>query len=181
MNSRSMTTNNNTTTATTGRFAGRDVEANTTYNSNINNGASTTENIKNGHRLSQRITNFIENRNKEGGGFLRAMSPVEVDYPRKDAPKFSNTKLNVAVDDPYTNTAVNFTMVEPLKSKRLVQQRPSLDGSYRSVTPQKQDYPMHTISSAVSQRNDFRFDPMADDQSYDYLPSRSNQNDSYHY
>lgn len=173
MGSRSMTNNNTTATNNNSRFVNRDVEA----NSNINNG----DNIKNGHRLSQRITNFIDNRNKEGG-FLRAMSPVEVDYPRKDAPKFSNTNLNVAVDDPYSNTAVNFTMVEPLKSKRIVQNRPSLDGSYRSVSPQKQDFPMHTISSAVSQRNDFRFDPMADDQSYDYLPSRSNKtNDSYHY
>lgn len=181
MGSRSLT-NNNTSTAPppSSQFVNHDVESHIN-----NNGASSTiEHIKNGHRLSQRITNFIENnRNKKEGGFLRAMSPVEVDYPsgKETVPQFSNTNLKVSVDDPYTNKAVNFTMVEPLKSKRFVNDRPSLDSSYRSVTPQKQDYPMQTISSAVGQRNDFRFDPMADEQSFDYLPSRTKQNDSYHY
>lgn len=112
---------------TQGRFhqsTGGDIENNHSNNNNRFNGSSFSEGIKeNGHRLSQRITNFIENKNSgnlrfgnnstiandsstlyeptskelmnsNNGSFLRPMSPVEVDYPTINNDQRSFTPTN---------------------------------------------------------------------------------------
>ncbi|KAI8887233.1 hypothetical protein K501DRAFT_212331, partial [Backusella circina FSU 941] len=60
-----------------------DVEHNNT--GNRFNGASEIGTLKKGQRLSQRITNFIVNKNSNnqigGNSFMRPMSPIQVDFP----------------------------------------------------------------------------------------------------
>lgn len=192
-------------------------------NNKFNNGSSFTEGIKvNDQRLSQRITNFIENKNgaprfndkynpsseelqnSRSGSFLRPMGPVEVDYPstnqslRTFTPTHQFTSgssekpafiRNIAVDDPYTNAPINFTMMDPKnKSGKRYNQQNSVAGreSYeRSVSPMsgtsghhQQDYPMQTMSGAISNPSDFRFDPLLEENSFDYLttPTRARTN-----
>lgn len=197
------------------------------------NGSSLSEGMKgNGHRLSQRITNFIDNKNSGNlrfgtnnssalandsstlyeptsrelmsggnGSFLRPMSPVEVDYPStgKEQRSFTPTNhftattanRNVSIDDPYSNHSVNFTMMEPVTNKTFntVQQQSSVAGrgsyeaSYRSTSPKQhhQDYPMQTISgAAISQHDDFKFDPLQDDRAFDYMqtPTKAKANNT---
>lgn len=203
------------------------------------NGSSFSEGMKgNGHRLSQRITNFIENKNAgnlrfgtnnstviandsstlyeptsrefmngSNGSFLRPMSPVEVDYPTtigKEQRSFTPTNhfaattghRNVSIDDPYSNHSINFTMMEPVNNKKLntVQQQSSVAGrdsyeqqaSYRSASPRQnhQDYPMQTMSgAAISHHDDFKFDPVQDDQAFDYMqtPTKAKTNNTNNY
>jgi hypothetical protein len=209
--------------------------------SNRFNGSSSSEGINgNGQRLSQRITNFVENKNRFGssngtsnnnsttlnestlndftskeiighsnnGSFMRPMSPVNVDYsnertftpthhftsglspssPTVEKKVVFNSR-NVSVDDPYTNHPINFTMVEP-SDKRFNSppNRGSYEGAFRSASPEhangkdQQEYPMQTISSAVSSNHDdFRFDPLMEDyDSYSYpqspLKAKTNNN-----
>lgn len=199
--------------------------------SNRFNGSSSEGSNRNGQRLSQRITNFIENKGRFGasnntnasfnesslygsgskeaiaqsnnGNFMRPMSPVNVDYPNDRmfsptqhfssglSPSTSPTtdkrnmlsNRNVSVDDPYTNRPVNFTMVEPTNMRYNSPGKNSFEGSFRSASPEQainrgQDYPMQTISGAVSNRHDdFRSDHlMGDDSSYDYLQSPNKNN-----
>ncbi|GAN07118.1 hypothetical protein MAM1_0149c06610 [Mucor ambiguus] len=224
------------TTTTQGQFhqptATNDIESNHTNGMRFN-GSSFSEGMKgNGHRLSQRITNFIENKNAgnlrsgtnnstviandsstlyeptsrelmsgSNGSFLRPMSPVEVDYPTagKEQRSFTPTNhfttttanRNVSIDDPYSNHSVNFTMMEPVNNKKFnaVQQQSSFAGrgsyeaSYRSASPKQnhQDYPMQTMSgAAISHHDDFKFDPLQDDQAFDYMqtPTKAKTNNT---
>lgn len=194
--------------------------------SNKFNGSSNSEGSKvKGNRLSQRITNFIENKNGNGAprftnaqetnqnnnSYLRSMSPVEVDYPgtnnaaRSLTPTHqftsNNNTRNIAVEDPYTNSAVHFTMMDPTNNKRFnnTQHSESVGrGSYDTRPtspmssasnnrphrqPQQQDYPLQTMSSVVSSQHDedhFRFDPSLE--SYDYMgePKSKSTKDIYY-
>lgn len=152
---------------------------------------------------------------------MRPMSPVDVDYPTaigKDPRSFTptnhfttaatstspttekknlflSTSRNVSIDDPYSNRAINFTMIEPVNGKKFNNAaqspiggvgRDSYEASspFRSASP-RQDYPMQTMSSAaISQHhNDFRFDPTTDDHNFDYLqtPTKAKTNNSNSY
>lgn len=167
--------------------------------------SSTSEAIKvNGKRLSERITNFIENKNGGSGGggggaprfnsssnntsgsnhtavdsttnsgFMRPMSPVEVDYqPRSFTPTHqfsekSSLARNVAVDDPYSKSSVNFAMMDPANLAAAAGKRYNSDAagrmSYeRSTTPISvtsrqqlgQEYQLQSMNS--KQQDDFRF------------------------
>ncbi|KAG2202988.1 hypothetical protein INT47_013204 [Mucor saturninus] len=216
-------------TAVTMSRGNMDIES--SHSNKFKHGSSFTEGNKvNDQRLSQRITNFIENKNaaaataarfndkynpsseelqnSRSGSFLRPMGPVEVDYPtgtsgtsRTFTPthQFSpssptaektNFSRSIAVDDPYTNSPINFTMMDPKSvSGKRYNQPASVAGreSYeRSVSPMSgtsgartQDYPMQTMSGAISNPNDFRFDPLLEENTYDYLatPTRARTND----
>lgn len=213
---------------------GGDAEINNDKYITSNNGSSSfSEGLKvNGHRLSQRITNFIDKNggrfynnyepsaqdvlNSRSGSFLKPMSPVPADLPPSSLaaagqqqtttrsftpthqftsePKRSGTfSRNIAIEDPYTNAPINFAMMEPTTTtissndaKRYMQQG---RGSYdRAASPmsaasgrpqqQQQDYPMQTMSGALS-KEDFRFDPMMDSNTYDYMgtPATAKTND----
>lgn len=199
------------------------IDLESSHTTRFKNGSSFTEGFKvNDQRLSQRITNFIENKNaasrfhdaynpsneelqnSKSGSFLRPMGPVEVDDPstnpssRTFTPthQFSRGSLekpgyarNIAVDDPYTNSPINFTMMSPNStSGKRYNQPASVAGreSYeRSTSPmsgtssrQPQDYPMQTMSGAISNPNGFRFDPLSEENTYDYLatPTRARTN-----
>lgn len=203
---------NSLNTTNTNHRVGPDIEMNNTGDK-FHTGSSTSEALKvNGNRLSERITNFIENKNGGGAprfnsnnsssnnhssttavdptsnsGFIRPMSPVEVDYPSHQPRSFTPTHQfseksslarNVSVDDPYTNASVNFTMMDP---PSLAGKRYNSDGgriSYeRSTTPLSltsrqqlgQEYQMQTMN----QQDDFRFSR----DSYDYTGTqKSNSN-----
>ncbi|KAI8987395.1 hypothetical protein BDF20DRAFT_850012 [Mycotypha africana] len=114
-------------------------------------------------------------------------NPVVTSSPNSE-PSSSNY---YTVDDPYSKRPINFTMVHPATSSAKIYNhqsngRPSNEGgSYRSISPtthvsdgnsngrypqQQQDYPLQTISGAVSHRYDFKHDfTMTEDQSFDYL------------
>ncbi|CEG74431.1 hypothetical protein RMATCC62417_09652 [Rhizopus microsporus] len=121
---------------------------------NTNNNGSTSS------RLSQRITHFIENRNsgrlQASRGFIRPMSPVEVDYP---------TTTTMAATLTEGNTG--FSVLDP-NSKRY-----NIQPSRTSFESSKQDFPMHTMSgaAAAAANRDFRFDPITekDNDDYDYM------------
>ncbi|KAK4515897.1 uncharacterized protein ATC70_010855 [Mucor velutinosus] len=143
--------------------------------------------------------------NGSNGSFLRPMSPVEVDHPTigNEQRSFTPTNhftpttanRNVSIDDPYSNHAINFTMMEPINNKKFntVQQQSSVAGrdsyeaSYRSASPKqqhRQDYPMQTMSgAAISHHDDFKFDPLQDDQAFDYMqtPTKAKTNNTSNY
>ncbi|KAI8137075.1 hypothetical protein BJV82DRAFT_367682 [Fennellomyces sp. T-0311] len=141
--------------------------------------AATTTN--NSRPLSQRITNFMSGNGnnsqppqqygsekyqqpsspdqQNGGVFMRAMSPVNVDYPpsigteaapltASPAPVGSayshNHPRNVSIEDPYSSQSIVFSMVDPRGQQ-------SQTPSTRYPTPtnsdmdRSYDYPMHTI------------------------------------
>lgn len=162
---------------------GTDVE--TCYTDKFKNGSSFQEdNIKvNGHPLSPRITNFIEH-SKQERNFMRPMGQVEVDQPRsftpthQFSPNSSSEKTvygnghHMAVEDPYTNTAVNFTMMDPNKGQRF-NQTSSFERSKSPSSQHPQEYPMQTMSVGISNQDDFRFDPLLEESSFDYLGARA--------
>ncbi|KAI8994840.1 hypothetical protein BDB01DRAFT_774237 [Pilobolus umbonatus] len=123
--------------------------------------------------------------------YMRAMSPVEADYSTAKPSTFSpthqfSTARNLAVDDSYTNSAVNFTILDSASSPTgkynsnssgVPGSKGSFDDNYtRSTSPtsvstgglRQQDYPLQTISS-VTGNNDYRFDGMMEKDEYDYL------------
>lgn len=178
---------------------GTDIEIST---NKFNNGSSTEGIIVNGQRLSQRITNFIENKNgsprftdkytspeqERSGSYLRPMGPVEVAYPSSQPsrsftpthqfsspPASENNAFSrsIAVEDPYTNAPINFTMMDPKSpthSRFNQQSRDSFDSPSNG-----QEYPMQTMSVGISNQDDFRFDPLLEESSFDYLgtPTRT--------
>ncbi|CEG74432.1 hypothetical protein RMATCC62417_09652 [Rhizopus microsporus] len=104
--------------------------------------------------------NRFENRNsgrlQASRGFIRPMSPVEVDYP---------TTTTMAATLTEGNTG--FSVLDP-NSKRY-----NIQPSRTSFESSKQDFPMHTMSgaAAAAANRDFRFDPITekDNDDYDYM------------
>ncbi|KAG2233853.1 hypothetical protein INT48_005299 [Thamnidium elegans] len=156
----------------------------------FNNGSfSDAKIVVNGQRLSQRMTNFIENKNAgrydqentRAGNFLRPMGPVEVDYASQTtrsftpthqftlSPEKSSFSKSIAVEDPYTNTPINFTMVDPKSPTTRFQNNQPKRDSFDSRPTSPQEYPMQTMSVGISNQDDFRFDPLLEESSFDYL------------
>ncbi|GAA5809842.1 hypothetical protein MFLAVUS_003257 [Mucor flavus] len=166
---------------------GTDLEISDKYN---NGSFSDAKIVVNGQRLSQRMTNFVESKNASrydqesknatrAGTFLRPMDPVEVDYTSQTTRSFTPThqftqsseknsfSKSIAVEDPYTNTSINFTMVDP-KSPNAAQFQSKRD-SFDSRPTSPYEYPMQTMSVGISNQDDFRFDPLLEESSFDYL------------
>ncbi|KAI9362172.1 hypothetical protein BD770DRAFT_440861 [Pilaira anomala] len=127
---------------------------------------------------------FKNEHSKQERSFMRPMGQVEVDQPRsftpthQFSPNSSSEKTvygnghHMAVEDPYTNTAVNFTMMDPNKGQRF-NQTSSFERSKSPSSQYPQEYPMQTMSVGISNQDDFRFDPLLEESSFDYLGARA--------
>ncbi|KAI8079358.1 hypothetical protein BDF21DRAFT_39925 [Thamnidium elegans] len=119
--------------------------------------------------------------NTRAGNFLRPMGPVEVDYASQTtrsftpthqftlSPEKSSFSKSIAVEDPYTNTPINFTMVDPKSPTTRFQNNQPKRDSFDSRPTSPQEYPMQTMSVGISNQDDFRFDPLLEESSFDYL------------
>lgn len=160
----------NTTSGNTNQRVAPDIEMSNTgekfHNENKNGGGAPRFN-NNSNNTSGSNNTAVDS------GFMRPMSPVEVDYqPRSFTPTHqfsekSSLARNVSVDDPYSKSSVNFAMMDPASLAAAAGKRYNSDAgrmSYeRSTTPISvtsrqqlgQEYQLQSMNS--KQQDDFRF------------------------